>query len=56
MRVVFLAPSYPPEMIQYTRGLAEVGAVERGTHTDDLAQLWDEMTMVRRSQPAGTQW
>jgi len=25
-RVVFLAPSYPPEMIQYTRGLAEVGA------------------------------
>ncbi len=26
MRVVFLAPSYPPEMIQYTRGLAEVGA------------------------------
>jgi ring-1,2-phenylacetyl-CoA epoxidase subunit PaaC len=37
-------------------GLAEVDAVERGTHTDDLAQLWDEMTMVRRSQPAGTQW
>src|SRR5438552_11712320 len=26
MRVVFLAPAYPPEMIQYTRGLAEVGA------------------------------
>ena len=26
MRVVFLAPSYPPEMIEYTRGLAEVGA------------------------------
>ncbi len=26
MRVVFLAPSYPPEMVQYTRGLAEVGA------------------------------
>ncbi len=26
MRVVFLAPLYPPEMIQYTRGLAEVGA------------------------------
>jgi len=26
MRVVFLAPSYPPEMQQYTRGLAEVGA------------------------------
>lgn len=26
MRVVFLAPSYPPEMIEYCRGLAEVGA------------------------------
>ena len=26
MRVVFLAPLYPPEMMQYTRGLAEVGA------------------------------
>jgi len=26
MRVVFLAPLYPPEMQQYTRGLAEVGA------------------------------
>jgi len=30
MRVVFLAPSYPPEMIQYTRGLAEVGATVFG--------------------------
>ena len=26
MRVVFLAPIYPPEMHEYTRGLAEVGA------------------------------
>jgi biotin carboxylase len=26
MNVVFLAPAYPPEMQQYTRGLAEVGA------------------------------
>jgi biotin carboxylase len=26
MKVVFLAPAYPPEMQQYTRGLAEVGA------------------------------
>ena len=26
MKVVFLAPSFPPEMQQYTRGLAEVGA------------------------------
>jgi ring-1,2-phenylacetyl-CoA epoxidase subunit PaaC len=33
-----------------------VDAVERGTHTDELAELWEEMTMVRRSAPAGTQW
>ncbi len=26
MKVVFLSPSYPPEMLHYTRGLAEVGA------------------------------
>jgi ring-1,2-phenylacetyl-CoA epoxidase subunit PaaC len=37
-------------------GLAEVDAVERGTHTDELAELWNEMTMVRRSAPSGSQW
>jgi ring-1,2-phenylacetyl-CoA epoxidase subunit PaaC len=37
-------------------GLAEVEAVERGTHTEELAPLWEEMTMVRRSAPAGAQW
>jgi ring-1,2-phenylacetyl-CoA epoxidase subunit PaaC len=37
-------------------GLEEVEAVERGTHTDELAELWNEMTMVRRSAPAGAQW
>jgi ring-1,2-phenylacetyl-CoA epoxidase subunit PaaC len=37
-------------------GLAEVAAVERGTHTDELVPLWEEMTMVRRSAPAGAQW
>jgi biotin carboxylase len=26
MRVVFLSPAYPPEMVDYTRGLVEVGA------------------------------
>ena len=30
-------------------------AVERGEHTDDLAALWDEMTIVRRSVP-GAAW
>jgi ring-1,2-phenylacetyl-CoA epoxidase subunit PaaC len=29
---------------------------ERGSHTDELSELWDEMTMVRRSAPAGSQW
>jgi ring-1,2-phenylacetyl-CoA epoxidase subunit PaaC len=28
----------------------------RGEHTDGLAELWDEMTSVRRSAPAGSQW
>ncbi len=37
-------------------GRAQVDAVERGTHTDELAELWNEMTMVRRSAPAGAQW
>jgi phenylacetate-CoA oxygenase PaaI subunit len=37
-------------------GLAEVEGVERGTHTEELAPLWEEMTMVRRSAPAGAQW
>jgi ring-1,2-phenylacetyl-CoA epoxidase subunit PaaC len=34
----------------------EVEPVERGTHTDELAPLWEEMTMVRRSAPTGAQW
>ena len=29
---------------------------ERGAHADGLAELWNEMTMVRRSAPAGAQW
>jgi ring-1,2-phenylacetyl-CoA epoxidase subunit PaaC len=29
---------------------------ERGSHTDELSELWNEMTMVRRSAPAGAQW
>jgi ring-1,2-phenylacetyl-CoA epoxidase subunit PaaC len=37
-------------------GLAEVQPVERGTHTEELVALWEEMTMVRRSAPAGAQW
>jgi ring-1,2-phenylacetyl-CoA epoxidase subunit PaaC len=37
-------------------GLAEVEAIDRGTHTEELAPLWEEMTIVRRSAPAGAQW
>jgi ring-1,2-phenylacetyl-CoA epoxidase subunit PaaC len=29
---------------------------QRGEHTSELPDLWEEMTMVRRSQPAGTKW
>jgi ring-1,2-phenylacetyl-CoA epoxidase subunit PaaC len=35
------------------RPLLEAGRDER---TDEFAELWDEMTMVRRSQPVGTKW
>jgi ring-1,2-phenylacetyl-CoA epoxidase subunit PaaC len=28
----------------------------RDEHTPALAELWEEMTIVRRSQPAGTKW
>jgi ring-1,2-phenylacetyl-CoA epoxidase subunit PaaC len=28
----------------------------RGEHLPELAELWDEMTSVRRSAPAGAQW
>src|SRR6266852_4057475 len=37
-------------------GRPQADAVERGTHTDELAELWNEMTIVRRSAPAGAQW
>jgi ring-1,2-phenylacetyl-CoA epoxidase subunit PaaC len=36
-------------------GLAQVEAVERGAHTHGLPEIWDEMTMVRRSAPLGSQ-
>jgi ring-1,2-phenylacetyl-CoA epoxidase subunit PaaC len=36
--------------------LPEVEPRERGTHSDELRALWEEMTVVRRSQPAGTAW
>ena len=36
--------------------LPEAAPVARGAHTDDWRELWEEMTMVRRSEPAGTAW
>ncbi len=39
MKVVFLAPSYPPEMQQYTRGLAEVGASVYGVGDQPVSSL-----------------
>jgi ring-1,2-phenylacetyl-CoA epoxidase subunit PaaC len=50
-----LPPDLRGELVSRV-GLTEVDAVERGTHTEELAPLWDEMTMVRRSAPAGAQW
>jgi ring-1,2-phenylacetyl-CoA epoxidase subunit PaaC len=34
--------------------LPDVDPVARGQHTDDLRELWEEMTMVRRSVPGAT--
>jgi len=39
VKVVFLAPSYPPEMQQYTRGLAEVGASVYGVGDQPASTL-----------------
>ena len=39
VKVVFLAPSYPPEMQQYTRGLAEVGATVYGVGDTPVGSL-----------------
>ena len=38
------------------RELPDVDPVARGDHVGELAELWEEMTSVRRSAPAGAQW
>jgi ring-1,2-phenylacetyl-CoA epoxidase subunit PaaC len=38
------------------RRLHDVEAIPRGVHEAELAELWEEMTSVRRSAPAGAQW
>ena len=49
-------PAEQRESLATRVGRDEVDAIERGTHTDELAEIWNEMTMVRRSAPAGAQW
>ena len=50
-----LEPGLRGELVQRV-GLAEVDAVERGTHVEAFAPMLEEMTEVRRSAPAGAQW
>ena len=37
------------------RGMTDTQGFERGSHTQELTELWDEMTSVRRTAP-GAQW
>jgi ring-1,2-phenylacetyl-CoA epoxidase subunit PaaC len=38
------------------RALPDVAPIPRGQHEAELRELWEEMTIVRRSAPAGAQW
>jgi ring-1,2-phenylacetyl-CoA epoxidase subunit PaaC len=49
-----LEPEQRPELARRV-GVALVQPHERGTHTPALAELWAEMTEVRRSEP-GAEW
>jgi ring-1,2-phenylacetyl-CoA epoxidase subunit PaaC len=48
-----LEPEQRPELARRI-GLDVVPARERGEHTPELTELWDEMTEVRRSVPGAT--
>ena len=44
---------------RFTAALEELRPLlegDRREHSPELMELWEEMTMVRRSQPAGTKW
>jgi biotin carboxylase len=43
MKAVFLAPNYPPEMQQYTRGLAEIGVDVYGVGDSPVSALSDSV-------------
>jgi ring-1,2-phenylacetyl-CoA epoxidase subunit PaaC len=50
-----------PELVRrveakLVRPMPHAEPVARGTHEAELAELLDEMTMVRRSAPAGARW
>jgi len=50
-----LEPALRPELARRTGlRLDSLQAVERGEHTPELAELWNEMTEVRRSVPGAT--
>jgi len=49
-------PAAQREALAARLGREQVDAIERGTHTDGLPELLAEMTVVRRSAPAGAQW
>ncbi len=36
--------------------LPDAAPAARGDHSEEFRELWEEMTMVRRSQPAGVSW
>ena len=38
------------------RTLPDAEPVPRGRHEEELRELWEDMTAVRRSAPAGAQW
>jgi ring-1,2-phenylacetyl-CoA epoxidase subunit PaaC len=51
----------PPELAarvqeRLGRTLPDVEPVPRGVHETELTELWEEMTSVRRSAPAGARW
>jgi ring-1,2-phenylacetyl-CoA epoxidase subunit PaaC len=50
-----LEPASRPELLAAT-GLDEVAPIERGEHDGSWPELWEEMTVVRRSEPAGVAW
>jgi ring-1,2-phenylacetyl-CoA epoxidase subunit PaaC len=50
-----LEPASRPALLAAT-GLEEVEPIERGAHDESWPALWEEMTMVRRSEPAGVAW